>query len=74
MGRRYISKSLYEDFVHEYPDYSPRAKYSISRTRFYKWLNAYGIFKEGFLPEENRDSIGRWIRFKEIQKQKELKF
>jgi hypothetical protein len=73
-GEKIYKQELYEDFVHEYPDYSPRAKYSISRTRFYKWLNAYGLFKEGFLPEEGRDSIGRWIKFKEIQKQKELEF
>ena len=73
-GEKIYKQELYEDFVHEYPDYSPRAKYSISRTRFYKWLNAYGLFKEGFLPEEGRDSIGRWIKFKEIKKQKELEF
>ena len=73
-AEKIYKQELYEDFVHEYPDYSPRAKYSISRTRFYKWLNAYGLFKEGFLPEEGRDSIGRWIKFKEIQKQKELEF
>jgi len=73
-GEKIYKQELYEDFVHEYPDYSPRAKYSISRTRFYKWLNAFGLFKEGILPEEGRDSVGRWIRFKELQKQKELEF
>ena len=73
-GVKIYKQELYEDFVHEYPDYSPRAKYSISRTRFYKWLNAFGLFKEGVLPEEGRDSLGRWIRFKEVKKQKELEF
>ena len=73
-GEKIYKQELYEDFVHEYPDYSPRAKYSISRTRFYKWLNAFGLFKEGVLPEEGRDSLGRWIRFKEVKKQKELEF
>jgi hypothetical protein len=73
-GEKIYKQELYEDFVHEYPDYSPRAKYSISRTRFYKWLNAFGLFKEGVLPDEGRDSIGRWIRFKEVKKQKELEF
>lgn len=73
-GEKIYKQELYEDFVHEYPDYSPRAKYSISRTRFYKWLNAFGLFKEGVLPEEGRDSLGRWIRFKEVKKQKQLEF
>jgi hypothetical protein len=52
---------LYNDFVNEYPDYGPKAKMTISRTRFYKWLIAYGLYKEGIIPEEGRDLNGRWI-------------
>ena len=37
---------------------------TISRTRFYKWLSSYGMFKEGVLPEEGRDAQGKWIRFR----------
>jgi hypothetical protein len=37
---------------------------SISRTKFYKWLIAYAIYKEGTLPEEDRDQQGRWIIIK----------
>ena len=73
-GEKIYKQELYEDFVHEYPDYSPRAKYSISRTRFYKWLVSYCIFKEGIIPEEGRDAVGRWIRIKEIKKQEEIPF
>jgi hypothetical protein len=34
---------------------------TISRTKFYKWLVAYGLFKYGVAPEEGRDMMGRWI-------------
>jgi len=34
---------------------------TISRTRFYKWLVSYALFKEGIMPEEGRDQMGRWI-------------
>jgi hypothetical protein len=34
---------------------------SMSRTKFYKWLSSYALFKEGVAPEEGRDARGRWI-------------
>jgi hypothetical protein len=34
---------------------------TISRTRFYKWLVSYALFKESVMPEEGRDQSGRWI-------------
>lgn len=55
---------LYFDFIEEYPDYGPKSKLTISRTRFYKWLVSYSVFKEGIIPEEGRDMTGRWIIFK----------
>ena len=55
---------LYYDFINEYPDFGPKSKLTISRTRFYKWLISYGVFKEGLIPEEGRDMTGRWIIFK----------
>ena len=42
---------------------------TISRTRFYKWLVSYAMFKEGIAPEEGRDAQGRWLR---IRSKKEL--
>jgi hypothetical protein len=65
--RRLYKQDLYQDFINEYPDYGPKAKMTISRTRFYKWLIAYGIFKEGIMPEEGRDQQGRWIIIKKKQ-------
>ena len=53
--------------MEEYPDYGPKAKMTISRTKFYKWLVAYAIFKEGVAPEEGRDAHGRWMRIKQKQ-------
>jgi len=59
--------TLYLDFIEEYPDYGPKAKMTISRTKFYKWLVAYAVFKEGVVPEEGRDAHGRWLRIKKKQ-------
>jgi hypothetical protein len=59
--------TLYLDFIEEYPDYGPKAKMTISRTKFYKWLVAYAMFKEGVAPEEGRDAHGRWLRIKKKQ-------
>ena len=50
---------------------------TISRTRFYKWLVAHALFKEGVQPEEGRDAQGRWIRIrskKELEVQSDLDF
>ena len=59
--KRLYKNDLYYRFIDEYPDYGPRAKMTISRTRFYKWLTAYAVFKEGIMPDEGRDQMGRWI-------------
>jgi succinate dehydrogenase flavin-adding protein (antitoxin of CptAB toxin-antitoxin module) len=60
-GQRLYKNDLYNDFVNEYPDYGPKSKMTISRTKFYKWLISYGLFKYGVAPEEGRDMMGRWI-------------
>jgi hypothetical protein len=67
VGVRLYKNELYDAFVGEYPDYGPKAKMSVSRTRFYKWLITYAIFKSGEAPEEGRDQGGRWIIIKEKQ-------
>jgi hypothetical protein len=61
---RLYKNELYSNFVDEYPDYGPRGRMSVSRTKFYKWLMAYGIYKEGTMPQEDRDQQGRWIIIK----------
>lgn len=63
-GYKLYKDDLYNIFVKEYPDYGPKAKMTISRTRFYKWLTSYSIFKTNKLPLEGRDQTGRWIMFK----------
>ena len=57
-------QTLYMEFTTEYPDYGPKAKMSITRNKFYKWLVAYSNYKFGCVPEEGRDRDGRWIRFR----------
>jgi hypothetical protein len=61
---RLYKNELYSNFVDEYPDYGPRGRMSVSRTKFYKWLIAYGIYKVGTMPQEDRDQQGRWIIIK----------
>jgi DNA-binding transcriptional MerR regulator len=60
-GIRLYKNDLYYEFINEYPDYGPKAKMTISRTRFYKWLISFAMYKEGVMPEEGRDQQGRWI-------------
>jgi DNA-binding transcriptional MerR regulator len=56
-----MMQDLYFDFIGEYPDYGPKAKMTISRTRFYRWLVAFGLFTTGIQPLEGRDMNGRWF-------------
>lgn len=63
-GEKYYKDKLYLEFISEYPDYAPKAKMTISRTKFYKWLVSYCLFKEGIMPEEGRDTQGRWMRIR----------
>jgi len=62
-------QQLYYDFIEDNPDFGPKAKMTISRTKFYKWLNSFALYKEGIAPEEGRDPQGRWMRI--IKKAKE---
>jgi len=66
-GIRLYKNDLYYAFIDEYPDYGPKSKMTISRTKFYKWLVSYSIFKEGVMPEEGRDHLGRWIIIRKKQ-------
>jgi len=54
---------LYLDFITENPDNQRK----LSRTRFYRWLKTYGIFKYDVEPLEGRDGGGRWIEFRTVQ-------
>ena len=62
IDHRLVMQDLYFDFISEYPDYGPKAKMTISRTRFYRWLISYGVHLTGIKPEEGRDNGGRWFR------------
>jgi hypothetical protein len=54
-------QDLYLDFISDHPDYAPKAKMAISRTKFYRWLKAYGLYLTNQEPDEGRDANGRWI-------------
>jgi hypothetical protein len=60
-GIRLYKNDLYDNFVREYPDYGAHSRMTMSRTRFYKWITSYAVFKFGVSPEEGRDAKGRWV-------------
>ena len=60
---RIYKNDLYLDFIDENPDFAPKAKMTISRNRFNKWLVAYSLFQFNCPPSEGRDNVGRWIEF-----------
>ena len=79
VGVKLMKQDLYYDFISEYPDYAPKAKMTISRIKFYKWLNAYALYLTGQTPEEGRDPEGKWFRLKppvkkEDDSQKKIEF
>ena len=66
---------MYLDFIEDYPDFAPKSKLTVSRTRFIKWLIAFSQFKYDCSPEEGREASMRWIRFRhkhELEKQGDL--
>ena len=66
-NEKLYKQELYFDFISENPDYGPKAKMTISRTTFYRWLKAYALYKYQESPREGRDSSGRWIIFQRVQ-------
>lgn len=58
-----FKQDLYMDFIICNPDFAPKAKRTISRTEFYKWLISYGVFMTGNVPADGRSSSGLWIKF-----------
>ena len=66
-NEKLYKQELYFDFISENPDYGPKAKMTISRTTFYRWLKSYALYKYQVSPREGRDSNGRWIIFQRVQ-------
>jgi len=76
-GGKVSKPELYSDFVEDNPDFAPKAKMTVSRTRFNKWLVAFSQFKYGCDPEEGRTNSVRWIRFRhkqELDEQQDFPF
>jgi hypothetical protein len=63
-GHKIYKQELYMDFISENPDFAPKAKMTVSRTKFYQWLNSYAVFKTGVSPDEGKDHKGKWIRMR----------
>ena len=64
LGTRTLKQDLYFDFIQDNPDFAPKAKMTVSRTKFYKWLHAYCMYHTKLAPEEGRDMSGRWIKIR----------
>jgi hypothetical protein len=58
-----MTNVLYFNFIEEYPDYGPKAKMSVTRQRFHKWLEAYSQYKYSCPPLIGRDQEGKWMEF-----------
>tara|TARA_R110000851_G_scaffold34_2_gene156 strand:- start:1066 stop:3468 length:2403 start_codon:yes stop_codon:yes gene_type:complete len=74
-GGKVSKATLYNDFVEDNPDFAPKSKMTVSRTRFNKWLIAFSQFKYDCSPEEGRETTMRWIRFRtkhELEEQTDL--
>jgi hypothetical protein len=65
IGDKINIQDCYYDFIEQYPDYAPKAKMTISRIRFGKWMVSYAVYISGARPEEGRGNFGKWIRIKE---------
>ena len=70
IDRRISLQDCYFDFIEQYPDYGPKAKLTISRIKFNKWIYSFAVYKTGLSPEEGRDGTGRWIRIKRKEENK----
>jgi hypothetical protein len=76
-GRKVYKQDLYYDFIQDNPDFAPKAKMTISRTKFNKWLISYCMYKTNIAPEEGRDAQGRWMRLRnrhELEKNMSMEF
>ena len=62
--RKIFKDDLYLDFIKDNPDFAPKAKMTISRNAFYKWLNSFGVFSKEYEVIEGRSTQGGWIMFK----------
>jgi hypothetical protein len=77
IGGKIMKSDLYLDFVEDNPDFAPKSKLTVSRTRFNKWLLAFSQFQYGVDPDQGREAHGRWIRFRnkhELEKQTDINF
>jgi len=63
-GVRLYKQTLYYDFIEENPDYGPKSKFTISRNKFYNWLDAYSKYLSKNI-NDGRDNVGKWIMFEE---------
>jgi len=36
----------------------------LTRIKFNRWLRSYAVYLTGKNPEEGRDAVGKWMRFK----------
>ena len=64
LDTRIMGNELFNHFILDYPDYGPRAKLTISRTVFYRWIKEYGLYITGIEPEKGKDNYGQWIIIK----------
>ena len=62
--KRIYCKTLYNDFVSDYPDYGDRGKWKLTKISFNRWLDKYGKYRGNY--HMGRDAKGKFIIFHHI--------
>ena len=69
-NKKIFKDELYMEFIDDNPDFAPKAKRTISRTAFYKWLKYYGDYESSVEFVDGRTNQGRWVMFKDSNYEK----
>lgn len=72
-NKRIFMDELYMEFIDLNQDFAPKAKHTISRVQFYKWLKSFGVYQEyrGTIRnfESSRSNQGQWIMYNDKTKE-----
>ena len=63
VGSEVLGQDLYQHFINQNPDYSPRGKYTLALNKFYHWIHLYGEFMYNTPPVKYRSAQGMMIKF-----------
>lgn len=62
----YSAQAMFYNFIELNPDFAPNRGGGVKQRTFYKWVDAYAMYKHDRKPEIGRDASGKTIEFKTI--------